>query len=60
MEVLLEAPAADEVAGEIVGAEPFDTKVDPPDSKKSDDHETVGSSWEVSKDPSVRQYGMFR
>ena len=35
----------------------FDTKVIPPDAKKSAVHDAVGVSWEVADDPAVRQYG---
>ena len=43
--------------GHTVGAEAFDTDVNPPNSQKSDDHEAIGVSWEVMDDPSIIEYG---
>ena len=54
------APDPDEISGEIVGAEPFETQVYPPDSKRSDSHGAVGGSWDISDDPSVREYGTVK
>ncbi|XP_048258717.1 uncharacterized protein LOC124137708 isoform X1 [Haliotis rufescens] len=54
--VLLEPPLVDDVNTTIVGAESLGEKVVPPNSMKTKDKNTVGTSWTVSTDESVRRY----
>ncbi|XP_046562952.1 uncharacterized protein LOC124271845 [Haliotis rubra] len=54
--VLLEPPIVDDVNTTIVGAESLGEKVVPPNSMKTTDRHTVGASWTVSADESVRRY----
>ena len=53
---MLEAPDSDKISGHIVGAESFDGEIDPPDSQKTESHETAGGAWEAV-DPAIKRYG---
>ncbi|KAL3873866.1 hypothetical protein ACJMK2_036950, partial [Sinanodonta woodiana] len=54
--VLLLAPDANLVSAEVLGAENFSEPIDPPTAKKSEDPTSIGGSWTVSPDPSVKRY----
>ncbi|ESO82597.1 hypothetical protein LOTGIDRAFT_236952 [Lottia gigantea] len=54
--VLLNAPDIADINTNITGAEPFTEKVSPPTAMKSTDPSSIGCSWTVSADPSIREY----
>ncbi|XP_046547050.1 uncharacterized protein LOC124257104 [Haliotis rubra] len=54
--VLLEPPIVDDVKTTIVGAESLGDTVVPPNSMKTTDKNTVGATWTVSEDESIRRY----
>ncbi|XP_067658325.1 uncharacterized protein [Haliotis asinina] len=54
--VLLEDPVVDDVNTTIDGAEPFADDVIPDNAMKTDDQNSVGASWTISMDPSIKRY----
>ncbi|KAK6174798.1 hypothetical protein SNE40_013376 [Patella caerulea] len=54
--VLLFPPDITDVGTNITGAEPFDEPVTPPTAMKSTDTSSIGCTWTVSKDPSIKEY----
>ncbi|XP_048250418.1 uncharacterized protein LOC124151537 [Haliotis rufescens] len=54
--VLLENPVIDDVNTTIEGAMPLADDVIPEDAMKTDDQNSVGASWTISKDPSIKRY----
>ncbi|XP_048258679.1 uncharacterized protein LOC124137747 [Haliotis rufescens] len=54
--VLLKPPLVDDVNTTIEGADPLGETVTPPNSMTTTDQNTVGASWTVSDDESIRRY----
>ena len=56
--VLLEPPPPESVATNLTNAEAFPVPVEPSDAMVGTDPTSIGFSFEISDDPSIRRYGM--
>lgn len=57
MVALLEPPDVEVINTTVVGAEDFDQPVNPSDSKRGTDPDSIGFSFSLSEDEAVTRYG---